>query len=50
MLEQARRPRGIMKLGFTLKVREPAAFRPYHVKEIKTWGEIIKAAGVKAEG
>jgi tripartite-type tricarboxylate transporter receptor subunit TctC len=40
----------ITKMGFTLKVREPAAFRTYLADEIKTWGEIIKAAGVKQEG
>jgi tripartite-type tricarboxylate transporter receptor subunit TctC len=40
----------ITKMGFSLKVRDPAAFRPYLAEEIKTWGEIIKAAGVKQEG
>ena len=40
----------ITKMGFSLKVRDPAAFRPYLEQEIKTWGEIIKAAGVKQEG
>lgn len=39
----------ILKLGFTLKVRDPAAFRPYHLQEIATWENIIKAAGVKPE-
>jgi tripartite-type tricarboxylate transporter receptor subunit TctC len=37
----------ITKMGFSLNVRDPAAFRPYLANEIKTWGEIIKAAGVK---
>lgn len=37
----------IVKLGFTINVREPAAFTPYHAQEIKTWKEIIEAAGVK---
>jgi tripartite-type tricarboxylate transporter receptor subunit TctC len=40
----------ITKLGFTLEVRDPAAFRPYHAREIATWGEIIRTAGVKQEG
>jgi tripartite-type tricarboxylate transporter receptor subunit TctC len=40
----------ILKTGFSLKLRDPAAFRPYHAEEIRTWGEIIKTAGVKQEG
>jgi tripartite-type tricarboxylate transporter receptor subunit TctC len=40
----------IRKTGFSLKVREPAAFRPYHAEEMKTWAEIIRAAGVRQEG
>jgi tripartite-type tricarboxylate transporter receptor subunit TctC len=40
----------IVKMGFTLKPRDPAAFKPYLEQEIATWGEIIKAAGVKQEG
>ena len=39
----------ILKLGFTLKVRDPAAFKPYHVQEIATWKQIIAEAGVKPE-
>jgi tripartite-type tricarboxylate transporter receptor subunit TctC len=39
----------ILKLGFTLKVRDPAAFRPYHQQEIATWEKIINEAGVKPE-
>src|SRR6478752_719765 len=39
----------ITKLGFTLNVRDPEAFKPYLAKEIQTWAEIIKAAGIKAE-
>jgi tripartite-type tricarboxylate transporter receptor subunit TctC len=37
----------IVKLGFTVNLRDPAAFAPYHVQEIRTWKEIIEAAGVK---
>ena len=37
----------ILKLGFTLKVRDPAAFKPYHLQEIATWEKIIKEAGVQ---
>lgn len=40
----------INKTGFTLKPRDPAAFRPYHAGEMTTWAEIIKTAGVKQEG
>lgn len=39
----------INKIGFTLNVRDPEAFKPYLQKEIQTWAEIIKAAGIKAE-
>jgi tripartite-type tricarboxylate transporter receptor subunit TctC len=39
----------ITKLGFTLNVRDPEAFRPYLAHEIQTWADIIKAAGIKAE-
>ena len=39
----------ILKLGFTLNVRDPAAFKPYHAQEIATWKQIIADAGVKAE-
>jgi tripartite-type tricarboxylate transporter receptor subunit TctC len=37
----------ITKLGFTLNVRDPEAFKPYLTKEIDTWAEIIKTAGIK---
>ena len=39
----------IQKLGFTLNVRPPAEFRPYHEQEIATWKAIIDAAGVEAQ-
>jgi tripartite-type tricarboxylate transporter receptor subunit TctC len=39
----------ILKLGFTLKVRDPNAFKPYHLQEIATWKQIIADAGVKPE-
>jgi tripartite-type tricarboxylate transporter receptor subunit TctC len=39
----------ILKLGFTLKVRDPAAFKPYHLAEIATWEKIISESGVKPE-
>jgi tripartite-type tricarboxylate transporter receptor subunit TctC len=39
----------ITKLGFTLNVRDPEAFRPYLAQEIQTWAEIIRAANIKAE-
>jgi tripartite-type tricarboxylate transporter receptor subunit TctC len=37
----------ITKIGFTLNVRDPEAFKPYLQKEIQTWAEIIKAADIK---
>jgi tripartite-type tricarboxylate transporter receptor subunit TctC len=49
-LEKAAVKEAITKMGFSLKVRDPAAFKPYLKQEIATWGEIIKAAGVKQEG
>ena len=39
----------ITKIGFTLNVRDPEAFKPYLVQEIQTWSDIIKAANIKAE-
>ena len=39
----------IIKLGFSLNVRDPAAFRPFHDNEMKVWADVIKAAGVKPE-
>jgi tripartite-type tricarboxylate transporter receptor subunit TctC len=39
----------ILKLGFTLKVRDPATFKPYHLAEIATWEKIISESGVKPE-
>ncbi|CEJ14153.1 Tripartite tricarboxylate transporter family receptor [bacterium YEK0313] len=40
----------ITKLGFTITVRDPDAFRPYHEQEMRTWAEVIKAANIKPEG
>jgi tripartite-type tricarboxylate transporter receptor subunit TctC len=37
----------IGKLGFTLNVRDPAAFRPYHAQEMQTWADVIRTAGVE---
>jgi len=39
----------ITKLGFTLNVRDPGAFKPYLEKEIQTWAEIIKTANITAQ-
>ncbi|HSP24027.1 MAG TPA: tripartite tricarboxylate transporter substrate binding protein, partial [Saliniramus sp.] len=39
----------IEKLGFTMNVRAPEDFRPYHEQEIETWKAIIDAAGVEAQ-
>jgi tripartite-type tricarboxylate transporter receptor subunit TctC len=40
----------ITKLGFTLNVRDPEAFKPYLAKEIQTWADVIKAANIAPEG
>jgi len=39
----------IAKLGFSLNLRDPDAFRPYLAQEIQTWADIIKTAGIKPE-
>lgn len=39
----------IDKLGFTVELREPAAFRPYQIREIETWVKIAKDAGIQPE-
>ena len=37
-------------LGFTVDLRDPAAFRPYQEKEIATWIKIAKDAGIEPAG
>jgi tripartite-type tricarboxylate transporter receptor subunit TctC len=37
----------ITKLGFTLNVRAPEEFRPYHAHEMQVWADIMKAANIK---
>jgi tripartite-type tricarboxylate transporter receptor subunit TctC len=37
----------ILRLGFTLDVRDPAAFRPYHAQEIQVLRDVIAQAGIK---
>jgi tripartite-type tricarboxylate transporter receptor subunit TctC len=36
-------------LGFTIELRDPAAFRPYQAREIATWIKIAKDAGIQPE-
>lgn len=36
-------------LGFTIELRDPAAFRPYHLAEISKWAEVIRKANVKTD-
>jgi len=50
VLEKPSVAEAIRKTGFSLKVRDPAALRPYHAEEMRTWAEIIRIAGVKQEG
>jgi tripartite-type tricarboxylate transporter receptor subunit TctC len=40
----------IDELGFTIDLRDPAAFKPYLAQEIATWVKIAKDAGIQAEG
>ncbi len=52
VLDAIRKPAvrtAIDNLGFTIELRDPVAFRPYHISEIKRWGEVIKTANVKAD-
>lgn len=37
----------ILRTGFTMNVRDPAAFRPYHAQEIAVLRDVIEAAGIK---
>ncbi|HEY8381886.1 MAG TPA: tripartite tricarboxylate transporter substrate binding protein [Microvirga sp.] len=39
----------ITKMGFTLNLREPEAFKPYLAREIQTWADVIKTVGIKPE-
>jgi len=39
----------INKLGFTVELRDPAAFKPYQAQEIATWVKIAKDAGIQPE-
>jgi tripartite-type tricarboxylate transporter receptor subunit TctC len=48
-LNEPRVAEAIGALGFTLNVRTPEEFRPYHEQEINTWKAIIDAAGVEAQ-
>jgi tripartite-type tricarboxylate transporter receptor subunit TctC len=40
----------IAKLGFTLNIRAPEAFKPYLAQEIQTWADIIKTANIPVQG
>jgi tripartite-type tricarboxylate transporter receptor subunit TctC len=40
----------ISKLGFTLNIRDPEAFKPYLAQEIQTWADIIKTANIPVQG
>lgn len=40
---------GVVKLGFALQVRDPAAFAAYHAAEMTKWEAVIKAAKVEAQ-
>ena len=36
------------KIGFTIELRGPEAFKPYQVEEIQVWTNVAKQAGIKA--
>ncbi|HRK23778.1 MAG TPA: tripartite tricarboxylate transporter substrate binding protein [Beijerinckiaceae bacterium] len=40
---------GVVKLGFALSLREPAAFATYHKAEMLKWEAVIKAAKVEPQ-
>lgn len=40
----------IDQLGFTIDLRDPAAFKPYLTQEIATWVKIAKDAGIEPDG
>ncbi len=37
------------KIGFTVVITEPDAFRAVQIKEIEVWTEIARTAGIKPE-
>lgn len=39
----------IDKLGFTIDLRDPVAFKPYQAQEIATWVKIARDAGIQPE-
>jgi tripartite-type tricarboxylate transporter receptor subunit TctC len=39
----------IAKLGFTISIRNAAELKAYQAREIQTWAEIIRQAGIKPE-
>jgi tripartite-type tricarboxylate transporter receptor subunit TctC len=39
----------LAKLGFTVAARNPDAFRAYHAQEMRTWADVIRTVGLKAE-
>jgi len=53
IMESLRKPDVVAKidtLGFTIDLRDPAAFKPYLTQEIATWVKIAKDAGIEPEG
>lgn len=49
LIASLRRPavvEAINRIGFTLNVRDPEAFRPYHAQEMRTWEEVIRTANI----
>ncbi|MBI3433936.1 MAG: tripartite tricarboxylate transporter substrate binding protein [Proteobacteria bacterium] len=48
-LRKANVAQQIERLGFTIELREPAAFRPYQAQEIATWVKIASDAGIKPQ-
>lgn len=49
LIESLRKPavaEAINRIGFTLNVRAPEAFRPYHAQEMRVWEDIIRTANI----
>ncbi len=47
ILNAAATREAILRTGFTMNVRDPAAFRPYHAQELQVLRDVIAAANIK---
>jgi tripartite-type tricarboxylate transporter receptor subunit TctC len=49
ILGRAEVKKRLAKLGFTVAVKDPDAFRAYHAQEMQTWADVIRTVGIKPE-